>query len=292
MKQIAAPIKKNQFLPYATIARTTKPAAKGEWIWVTPITAQEWLTNSNVDNRRVRTSHVEYLKGLLLRGEYKFTHQGIAFTKSDRLVDGQHRLMAIVAADVSTWLFVMTGLDEDVFEAIDGGVKRTMEDQTTISRDITDACTWVVEMMGEAASGTNRVAPAQVLKYARLLGPHIDDLNKFCGRARRKVLTSAAATATAAIRILAHPNQRTLVLGGMDALRNAKFAEMNAIQHAFFKATNDGYVSARDRSDVAVRVWFALDPARASLSKVQVKDPEHTLAAMRTVLIQALGVQS
>ena len=71
---------------------------KTEVVLVTPLLAKKWLER-NTDNRDIRPSVVTGLAESITRGEWVLSHQGIAFAKSGRLLDGQHRLLAIVEAN-------------------------------------------------------------------------------------------------------------------------------------------------------------------------------------------------
>ncbi|GGQ53922.1 hypothetical protein GCM10010195_06630 [Kitasatospora griseola] len=64
----------------------------------------------------------------IIRGEWKLTHQGIAFDENGALVDGQHRLHAIIEANVSVKMLVVYGLSEDVFPVLDSGKSRSAAD--------------------------------------------------------------------------------------------------------------------------------------------------------------------
>lgn len=100
--------------------------------FVTPETALEWLT-CNVNNRSVTRADVEYLRDCILAGEWKVTHQGIAFWNDGELADGQHRLNAIVQAGVGVWIYVTRGVPRDNAEAIDRGRTRSNGDHLHFS---------------------------------------------------------------------------------------------------------------------------------------------------------------
>lgn len=76
----------------------------------------------------------------MLRGDWKLTHQGIAFDKKGALKDGQHRLLAIIQAAeegamdgetkvpakprIKIQMAVTFGLDNNTFDTIDTGYTR------------------------------------------------------------------------------------------------------------------------------------------------------------------------
>src|ERR1700759_5298586 len=97
---------------------------KSQLMLVSPEMAAVWL-EANTKNRAVRLGWVRELAALIERGEFKLTHQGIAFSKTGRLLDGQHRLMAIVEADKAVSLMVTRDADEETFTALDIGARRS-----------------------------------------------------------------------------------------------------------------------------------------------------------------------
>jgi hypothetical protein len=92
---------------------------------VTPALAAEWLTK-NGKNRPLGKRRVSLLAAAIRRGEWKVTHQGIAFGSDGLLTDGQHRLAAIVDAGIPVTMLVSR--DVDAFDAIDIGRPRSASD--------------------------------------------------------------------------------------------------------------------------------------------------------------------
>ena len=74
---------------------------------ITPERASEWLA-ANTTNRPVSKAVVRSFAQAMRRGEWMVTHQGIAFDTQGVLVDGQHRLAAIIEADRPVELTVFT----------------------------------------------------------------------------------------------------------------------------------------------------------------------------------------
>ncbi|WP_234440540.1 hypothetical protein [Streptomyces rimosus] len=95
---------------------------------VTPERAQKWLSENNRGNRQLSTGHVASLARALERNEWRVHHQGIAFTTEGRLLDGQHRLAAIVQARKSAEIMVARGVDPATFSVMDTGKRRTARD--------------------------------------------------------------------------------------------------------------------------------------------------------------------
>lgn len=94
---------------------------------VTPELASELLDN-NVNNRSLRQSYVNHLVNELTEGRWHLTHQGIAVATDGRLLDGQHRLTAIVESGLSATLNISYDCDPNAFKVIDTGTARTCAD--------------------------------------------------------------------------------------------------------------------------------------------------------------------
>lgn len=79
-----------------------------------------------VSQRKVQEAHVDALARAQLRGEWLPHHQGCAFSYKDgRLVlDGQHRLWAIVRSGVPCVLTLARGVRDEAFSKMDAGLGR------------------------------------------------------------------------------------------------------------------------------------------------------------------------
>ncbi|MCG3181420.1 MAG: hypothetical protein BIFFINMI_03813 [Phycisphaerae bacterium] len=98
-------------------------------ITVTPSQATRWLDNQNNLNRPVIRAVVKRYARAMKAGQWRLTHQGIAFDPHGRLLDGQHRLWAVVEADVPVEMHVWFNVPADEAMVIDGGKGRSIADQ-------------------------------------------------------------------------------------------------------------------------------------------------------------------
>ena len=106
---------------------------KTELKLVTPAMAQAWLAK-NTDNRPVRRDRVAALASRIRNGEWEATHQGICIATSGRLLDGQHRLLAIVLTGIPVTVNVSTGFSEKTFDVIDNQLSRSVADRARLDR--------------------------------------------------------------------------------------------------------------------------------------------------------------
>lgn len=95
---------------------------------MTPERADSILKNQNSKNRSIRLRSVEKIAFDIIAGKWRVTHQPIAFSRDGELLDGQHRLSAIVKAKQPVRLYVKYGLDEECMDVIDTGICRTASD--------------------------------------------------------------------------------------------------------------------------------------------------------------------
>lgn len=94
---------------------------------VTPSMAQT-LLKTNTSNRSVRKNRVKNYATQMRRGQWQLTGDPIRISRTGRLLDGQHRLLAIIEADTAIETIVIEGLADETFTVIDSGLARTPSD--------------------------------------------------------------------------------------------------------------------------------------------------------------------
>lgn len=94
---------------------------------ITPDDAAAYLA-LNKGNRRLRAAQVERLARKLSDGLFDVTHQGLAFDKDGLLIDGQHRLMAILKAETPALLVVFRGMPRSSMLSVDENGPRNVAD--------------------------------------------------------------------------------------------------------------------------------------------------------------------
>jgi len=94
---------------------------------ISPQTAESYL-NYNKINRPLRKGLVEKYASDMLNGLWGMTHQAIAFDEQGNILDGQHRLWAIVESGKTIEMPVARGLAPEARDYIDQGAPRTVVD--------------------------------------------------------------------------------------------------------------------------------------------------------------------
>lgn len=94
---------------------------------VTPEQATKWL-DRNIANRDVRPARVKEYATAMREGRWLYTADPIRFDSAGRLIDGQHRLMALAKAGLPLEMHVVRGLSPEAQDAVDTGAARTATD--------------------------------------------------------------------------------------------------------------------------------------------------------------------
>lgn len=100
-------------------------------MFVTPEMAANWL-QANTRNRPINESKVRRIASDIREGRWIVTHQGIAFDRLGTLLDGQHRLHAIVLAGIGVWINVTRNASPESMIQIDSIEPRTAAVQLTL----------------------------------------------------------------------------------------------------------------------------------------------------------------
>jgi hypothetical protein len=123
-----------QFLKKRTArseARNDDPPTT-EWVLVTPPIAKDWL-DRNDHNRTLSAVRVDVMARDMKQGAWRRTGEAIKFGPSGVLLDGQHRLNAIIKANVACSMLVIRGLELESQDAMDRGKRRSDADVLRIS---------------------------------------------------------------------------------------------------------------------------------------------------------------
>jgi len=116
----------------ALLARVVTKSVSASVVTIDPDTARDWLAR-NAANRNLRDAQVAKYAGDMTAGRWELTGAAIQFAADGRLLDGQHRLAAVVKANVTVAMFVVRGLPPSSQAYMDTGAKRTVADQLGIA---------------------------------------------------------------------------------------------------------------------------------------------------------------
>lgn len=188
------------------------------WIEITPALALRWLTN-NIRNRPVSHDVVLAYARDMKNGEWQSTHQGIAFNDKDELIDGQHRLHAVVLSGCTIRMMVTFGLPSVIagkevtpMDCVDRGKPRSVADQLKIQHGLKDGTAIAQITMGIARlcfrRKTRRMSVGQSLDIFRAWQPAIEHVIRF--RSKEHGLRAAGVLAAFAFVLAVDPRLKIM----------------------------------------------------------------------------------
>lgn len=170
---------------------------------ITPAMAQE-LLKKNKDNRPVNKDHVDYLAEQMKQGKWKYTGESIKLSTKDRLLDGQHRLLAVIQSNTTIEVLFIDDLDENIFACLDTGRNRKASDILAIegvdhSAKIAAMTRFILgfkkEKYGDTANyganGKNKITNMEVLTFYKRNKENINRSYKFGFDRNNKIVPPA-----------------------------------------------------------------------------------------------------
>lgn len=100
---------------------------------ITPKMAEQYLL-SNTRNRSLKKQLISQYARDMQMGKWRLTHQGLAFNCDGTLLDGQHRLRAIVESGATVQMLVTRGVESQAQLVMDDHAKRSAGDALTLLR--------------------------------------------------------------------------------------------------------------------------------------------------------------
>lgn len=216
---------------------------------ITPHTAS-WYLEFNNSNRPLRMSHIKSLAFDMVNGDWQVTHQGIAFDTNGRLIDGQHRLHAIIEAGVPIQISVTRGCSAASFSILDRGANRSQSDILGWPKKITEVITLAVRI----ASGTNpTVSRIRLMGESRLI-KNCQMLLDHCSTCRPTMSTAGVKLAACVQMTEQQDNQ--FVISQYKALVLAQYNDMTKCTQSFNRQVSDKQMA---REELFCRAMFAFD---------------------------------
>jgi len=98
-----------------------------EIIVIDPEAAAEMLERNYRNNRSINPNRVRAYAADMTAGKWTFTGESLKFMDDGKLIDGQHRLSAIVASGCSVQMMVVQGVEPNAVTNIDTGPGRSLK---------------------------------------------------------------------------------------------------------------------------------------------------------------------
>lgn len=153
---------------------------------ITPKKAVAFL-GKNDRNRNIEDKKVSSYAADMKHGKWLLTHQGIAFYDDGTLMDGQHRLKAIIRSDTTVRMMVTTGIQKPAFgqtpmDVIDRQKARSIGNQLQIEHGIKQAykkaniISNIASVCYPKLDGTSKITFHQALSVYRMFESQIEEV--------------------------------------------------------------------------------------------------------------------
>jgi hypothetical protein len=137
-----------------------KTDLKVEWVAVTPEVAQAYLESMRV-NRPLSTANLKKIQVDMKEGRWHEDGGPLRFDKQGAMIDGQHRMWAIVETEMTFNFLVIRGVDFAAMATMDTGKSRSVSDiiglYDPMAKDLTNlaACTTIAYRWEAGIRGTS-----------------------------------------------------------------------------------------------------------------------------------------
>lgn len=215
---------------------------KTEVVTITPNQAQQIIETANIDNRRIRENNVKWLSEQMIKNEWMLTHQGIAFSENGKLLDGQHRLLAVIKANKPVSFMVTSGLPEDSFKVIDCGERRSLADLTHIDKKTVEVLRLAASAVRSPDFNNNKATAAQLLSFEDRGWGNLH--RRYAKACPSHVATNAACFRLAACVAVVLWGKESEVFSLCQAMHQMRFGELPETANSFLRQISNGKISA------------------------------------------------
>ena len=217
----------------------------------------------NVGNRDVRPSVVKLYAQQMREGQWRETHQAIAVNASGNLIDGQHRLMAIVESGASIWFWVATYDDSSnaLSLPIDLQARRSHSDILQINRNSVQVVSTILRHVSNNGRG---VAVASVQKAYSAI---VSDVESVAHEGNNKTQRAAATIRAGVVMRLVELRLRGRDDERLETIQQfRRFVAVDALEtwwvsvQSFFKQMSSSNYGSMKQNERFIRAWVAFNP--------------------------------
>lgn len=229
---------------------------------ITPAQASAWLGN-NVANRRLDKGAVSAMAADMKAGAWRLTHQAIMLGAGGTLIDGQHRLHAVCAADVPVRMAVCR--TDEIGTAlnypIDVGRKRHISDVIGARSSDTAVASFIARVVAGRTPSSSEIKWVLSLTNGAIarMSP-----------VKTRIFSQAAVRAAVCLLITESPENEDYVLSQYRALVTADFCNMEVATAALYRRCSKNYNVVS--TDMYLRALRALDKRHKDTQRSAIKD--------------------
>jgi hypothetical protein len=248
---------------------------------VTPEIAVFWLNKNIAHNRPIRPNAMSMLMGAIKRNEWHVTHQGVAFSTSGKLLDGQHRLWSIVETGIGVTMQVTFNLDESSFVAIDRGSKRSIANALMLDK-------WYGEIYNRIARiyvNNSQATPDVVAKFVTAFESEATILRASTTETR-KHLSTATMKSAAILRMAEDPDDTNRIVDMYRNLVQLNVKELPVVGGSILRLSQESGLGNTD--EVLAKAYRGFWRRSVNTNKIIVRDVPAVLREIRGVISRQL----
>lgn len=257
---------------------------------VTPDLARDML-KKNTENRPVKKSVIARYAAIMQADNWTLSPDGIIFSNY-RLIQGQHRLNAVIVSGRPVDFIVWTNVDDNVFKALDRGVSRTASDALGIDRRLAEVSTFICRLGNVGGVNvTKKPMDSDVHMISEIFQPYHDFLMENV-KGHAPVFSAASFRAAACLRMVSGYDKsyirdvyEGLVLGEVHRLPRVAQSLVAAVAARRIGSQNSG---SRSGIDLFARAWVVFDPSKKNNEKLIVRSHESAVNDLKKIVDMVL----
>lgn len=261
------------------LERVADRRVTGYVVRITPDMAKAWLA-ANTINRKIRPRRVDDWARVMSGGDWQVTHQGICFARDGTLIDGQHRLHAIVSSGVSVSMLVFADWDRAAFANIDTGLKRTIRDVLRRDSRAVETCVMLVRLAWDMSKNVPQASDVNTM-----LEVFHDDIAAMMSAAGGTATIRTVAGIRAAVVLrhrIASPSGRRYILDQWRAWVQADWPKTSTSVARLSRRLESISAQGQARQvEQAATAWIAFNPDARDLQRILVNDVSKQIDEMR-----------
>jgi hypothetical protein len=229
---------------------------------VTPELAKHWLAKKHPQQVKRYSENVTLgYAAQMGTGSWDSNHpQGIVISADGYLLDGQHRLEAIVLHGRPIAMMVIQGADKEAYKHIDAGFPRSLGFRA--NRDLSDMAVYSMLINLCSYGGAKvRTTVEQVDICAEFIDPYLNIFKASTSRIRRARINPAALRTACVLRLKANEEYSDEICGAYSAYLSGNFQAAPRSMSILYRRMTESY---NPPLHVFALAWKAFDPAKFS----------------------------
>jgi hypothetical protein len=255
---------------------------------VTPKMAQGWLTLQHPrQGIRYREDLAARYATLMKRGEWR-ADSLIVLADNGWLLDGQHRLRAVVLSGIPQEFVVVDDADPGDYKNFDAGQGRSLAFRAEMGTTEAAMIAFILNLAGWGREGKDgkpvfglskqKLSPVALQLGMETFGDSFANFDKLCGRSFLKGITSAPMRVAVMLRMRKHHHKAAEIGAAYRALITLDLRNAPRMLSSFYRRVKDETFSQVDGFALS---WNAFNPASWELTKVQVRSVESIIRSVQ-----------